>query len=143
MNLSWSDNILLDDFFYVEDFVYDQFHVSVLFFAKTVRNGFDWVFDLFVAFKIGLWNGKILWQFSIGLFHQLVFEPVYLLLLLAVDLFEDVDLLLWTFEVFLCDVVGNLTLKLNAVGVHWPVIESFFSASHLSFFGNGNSIFSQ
>ena len=143
MNSVKSDNILLYNFFDVEDFVYNEFHVCVLFFTKAIRNGFDWFFDLFVAFEIGFRNGKILRGFSIGLSHELVFQAIDLLFLLAVNLFKNIYLLLWAFKVFLCDVVSNLTLKLNSVGIHGPVMKSFFSASNLCFFGNGNSIFCQ
>jgi hypothetical protein len=48
-----SNNILFNYFLYVENLIYDKFHVCVLLFAQPICDCFNRIFYLFVAFEIG------------------------------------------------------------------------------------------
>lgn len=137
-----SSSILLYNLFYVEDFIDDKFHISILFLSKSISNSINWVFYLFETLNI--WFNDwclVLRKFSIRLFLKLLFQPNNLLFLLPINLSESINFFLWSFKIFFCNTVSNFTFKFNSICItgpyRWMLLQIIH---HLRFFRDRNVV---
>ena len=91
---------------------YNGFHICIFLALKTLHYHRYWISNTFITLQILTFTN---WPHHHIFLHQLLFQFANLFFLLAVDLSQNCHLLFRFVEIFLSDVVGQLSFKIHSI----------------------------